>query len=355
MKLLSLLLSLCTFLTAQANILVIEYKGEEATFEHAQHVEHIACENLDKSQCSSLYTVVYLDQFVEEFYAKIGAKKVVNMSFGFYRPMSMKFPGGKESYLSREKIDQGIEDFHKQNSNFKQLFADNKDKIFVIAAGNGHPDFGPKAVPLGKMYPAYPNIFNTENTLKVAAIDDDKPEELADYSNYSLWTVDVAAIVERGVNNKLIKGTSFATPSVSKMIGKISRRYPHLSGSQLKEIIMKSVYIHNIEDTIRITENHMMLGEESLAHKIHHTFHYGDREKLRAQKGEVLLVRSGGIANFKTAMMCADLFHSISKDLSITEACLKAQRLNYKRTQEELNKLRDLWTLRNLNTTGDSI
>ncbi len=332
-------------LQASAGILVVEYKSDDASFKHANHVEHIACANLFEAYCQILYTKVYLEEFINEFNNKVSDKKVVNMSFGYYEPLDSIYGGGKSSMINPAKAEQGLKDFHKQNDNFLNLFSQHSDKLFTIAAGNGHPVVGLLSVPLGDMYPAYPNMYNADNVMKVAAVEDGNVFKLADYSNYSLWNVDIAAVVERGVDNRYIEGTSFSAPSVAKMANKILEAYPSIKSTELKEIFMKSVYIKDITAAIDVTKDFLINQDRSFAFRVHNRFHYGQREEIRAEVKDVILVKSGGIANFETALSCAKFFQ---ESMSIEDACLKSQSIHFERSQEELNQLSQLWNIRNI-------
>lgn len=345
MKMIVALYFLIVSMQTYSNILVVEYKSKNDSFTHARHVEHIACENLIESKCISLYTKVYLDEFINKFNKLASNKKVINMSFGYYEPEGSRYGGGKASMVNPEKAKQGLKDFHIQNDNFLNLFAQHADKLFLIAAGNGHPTVGLNAVPLGDMYLSYPNIYNGDNIIKVAAVQDENTFKLAKYSNYSLWNVDIAAIVERGVDNRYIEGTSFSAPSVAKMANKILEKYPEVNSYELKEILMKSSYIKDIAAAISITNDYLVNGDKSFAYRVHNRFHYGQREEIRAEVKDVMLVKSGGIANFKAALSCAKFFQ---ESLSVEDACLKSQALHFQRSEEELRQLSVLWRVRNI-------
>jgi len=342
------LITLMTLLSSSvlSNVLVVEYKEAKTSFEHARHVEHIACKGLEAKECDSLYTKVYLEEFLELFDHKAKDKNVINMSYGYYKPHALLFPGGKASMISEEKAKKGIADFYQQNKNYKEMFAKYSNKFFAIAAGNGHPKTGPNPIPVSESFASYPTIYNADNIMKVAAVDNTDDFKLADYSNYSLWNVDIAAVVEKGVNDRLIKGTSFSTPSLSNMADKIRTEFSEITASELKEIFMKTAYIKDITAAIKLTMDHLVLGDESLAAKIHNTFHLKKRKAFREQKGDVLLVKSGGIANFETARLCAKFYTQAEGELSVEESCLYAQRETYKRSERELSDLSYLWSIR---------
>lgn len=124
--------------------------------------------------------------------------------------------------------------------------------IFVTASGNGNPntDLGydhDSGDPAKKMYPC---DFELANILCVGA--SDKNGNLTDYSDFGSLSIDVVApggtdsdpimgISNRKNKYSSAKGSSVSAAFVSAEAGLILSKYPHLSSSQVIEIIKNSV------------------------------------------------------------------------------------------------------------------
>ncbi|MDS0527442.1 S8 family serine peptidase [Clostridium sp. SHJSY1] len=113
----------------------------------------------------------------------------------------------------------------------------NYDGLFVAAAGNVGTD--------NDLYPNYPASYNLPNILSVAAIDN--IGSLADFSNYGVTTVDVAAPGVRIYSTKpsnsyqSLRGTSMATSHVSGIAALVLSANPLDSAANIKDSITESV------------------------------------------------------------------------------------------------------------------
>lgn len=110
------------------------------------------------------------------------------------------------------------------------------DQLFIAAAGNDGRDI--------EENPAYPASYELPNIISVAALD--ARGDLADFSNYGLTRVDLAApgvgiysTVPGGFDT--YNGTSMATPHVSGVAALVLSANPGMSALDLKSKILSSV------------------------------------------------------------------------------------------------------------------
>lgn len=113
--------------------------------------------------------------------------------------------------------------------------------LTVVAAGNGN------AIGVGQdlnKNPSYPASFRTNNMIVVAA--SDRNNQLADFSNYGLGMVDVAApgtfIYSTFKDNQYrpMAGTSMAAPQVAGIAALVLAAKPTLTTDELKNIILRT-------------------------------------------------------------------------------------------------------------------
>lgn len=108
--------------------------------------------------------------------------------------------------------------------------------LFVAAAGNAGRD--------NDILPSYPAGYNLPNVISVAAIDANN--QLADFSNFGVETVDIGApgvsILSTLPGNGYgqLSGTSMATPHVTGAIALLSSHMPMLTASQLTTRLYES-------------------------------------------------------------------------------------------------------------------
>ena len=154
-------------------------------------------------------------------YAVDNGAKVVNMSFGkYYSP---------HSDWTQDAI----------------KYADSKDVLLVISAGNDSYDIDSKIT--------YPNDVAegareiSDNMIFVGALADTYGSNMvADYSNYGKNNVDVFApgsdIYTTEPNNQYdyVDGTSFASPNVAGVAAMVRSWFPNLTAPQVKKVIMDS-------------------------------------------------------------------------------------------------------------------
>ena len=108
------------------------------------------------------------------------------------------------------------------------------DILFVAAAGNNRRNTD--------LSPHYPSSYDLDNIISVAAIDHNG--DLAEFSNYGSETVDVAAPGAKIYSTLLdgqygyLSGTSMAAPHVSGLIALFKSNQPHLSATELKDLVL---------------------------------------------------------------------------------------------------------------------
>jgi subtilisin family serine protease len=107
--------------------------------------------------------------------------------------------------------------------------------LFIAAVGNNASD--------NDIYPEYPSGYNTENIISVAAIDNHG--SLADFSNYGLKTVDLAApgvniVSINGGRYDSFSGTSMAAPFVTGAAALIWSNEPLLTAAEVKARLLNT-------------------------------------------------------------------------------------------------------------------
>lgn len=170
--------------------------------------------------------------------------RFANMSFGWEsedtsRGNSPFSPGADSSFV--------LED----------LVKDSPQTLFLAAAGNSYAE-----LELGKSCEIppcldYPNIIKVGalNVPDASASNLEKAEK-ADFSNYSSRFVDLFApgdyVIAAGIGNQQIplSGTSMATPFTLNILLKMAEMNPRLKILQLKEILLKTVYISDLKNPL---------------------------------------------------------------------------------------------------------
>lgn len=217
----------------------------------------------------------------------------------------------------------------------KKVIKENKDTLFIVAAGNSFSNVSPKVdngsigINVDKRTRLYPVAFEFDNILSVGAIDADQittselPNyKIANYSNYGLKNVDVLAPgtgveLARPGNHTTItdKGTSFATPYVSNLMTRLSHTARHLHVSQLKELVMKTVYIPDLDLASEVLIHHPLVS-----HKLRVV-----RDAFFAKYPKFFPVKSGGIVFPERAIATAKLLAK-DKKLSVENAVLQTRK-----------------------------
>jgi len=116
-------------------------------------------------------------------------------------------------------------------------YADDHGVLFIASAGNSAED--------NDTNQHYPSNYDLDNIIAVAAMD--RYGELASFSNYGLYSVDIAApgvgIVTTTIDDGYVNwasGTSFATPFVTSIAALVESQYPLMAYRDVKNRIIKT-------------------------------------------------------------------------------------------------------------------
>lgn len=210
-------------------------------FSHGTHVASLALKGID---AFALYPVAgdfTSSHLLSKAAAYLGQNKVgfVNMSFSFGHNF--------KSVLDPMAF-----------SALRGMIASSKETLFAVAAGNDSKN-------LDQSYhsKSFPASYTYENILVVGALDTPgfREEEAFSYrpaffSNVGLRTVDVFAPGDRvegaalGGQRIRVSGTSMATPNALNSALKIAEAFPSLDSITIKDILLFSAYIPNLEEPL---------------------------------------------------------------------------------------------------------
>jgi len=349
----TLYFSLTSTLFAQVLVFEFELPGEEIP--HVDLVTSVACADENLS-CDIVYKDAFNIDVVKDFKKSLDeskATKVVNMSFAFEAPQI----SGSPSLMTGFNYDEQRKDFEELKNEMLSVIVETPDVLFSIAAGNGKGASGPitPGVPLGYSNQLYPAVYDASNKVVVAALETDKVQitklddyKIAEYSNYSLFKVDLVTHVQKWTDGKLLRGTSFSAPVVARLGASLSVIDQTLTALQIKEILMKSSYVQKIDQAIFWSKDWIKKGKESVLFNVHAHYSKQIREKLTQSLGGIMLVKSGGPLVEEVAYQCADNYKRAAGLLTITQACLQAHEDRLSASKKRQNKLKELWSLRGI-------
>lgn len=269
--------------------------------------------------------------------------RLVNMSFTFAKNLSSRM----DSHESMADAQYALE----------KLIQSNPHTMFVTAAGNGPYEFPSNKGINVDSWKQYPVSFNFDHTISVGAIESSeiKKEQLpqyrlATYSNYGLESVDVLApgtgidmLRPGGLSTETTQGTSFSAPFVSNLISQAMILNPSLSALELKELLIKTVFIPDLELALKFKIDNPEIRNQK----------WEVRKKFLDEKPRFLPVRSGGIV-FPDRFLAATKWLLTNPTKSIEEAALHVRSQTELRapteTGSEAEKLRliNFWESRGL-------
>lgn len=142
------------------------------------------------------------------------------------------------------------------NEVLAKVFSDTNDMLHVVAAGNDG-----RSIDLGGSYPA---AFGGEHIVSVAATT--RRDELASFSNYGRYAVDVAAPGQEilstwpGGEYRTLNGTSMATPHVTGAAALVAQKFPEASPSELRHRL-----VHNSDRKAQLQDSSVSGGRVNVA------------------------------------------------------------------------------------------
>ena len=218
--------------------ILLEHNGSPAS--HGTHVASIALEERDDTSFIGYAGDITNPEHLGKITRDLKHKKVkfTNMSFGFGNPR-MAFNPGKEAIEAIE-----------------QLIKETPNTLHVIAAGNDYREID------RLMDHNYPASFSYNNILVVSALNTDKLEweqmhtyQITDFSNRGTIHCDILApgtkVDGAAPGGGMIRysGTSMATPyALNHGVLNAYSSNPSLSILQIKELIIKSAYIADLDN-----------------------------------------------------------------------------------------------------------
>ncbi len=333
-----------------SSVLVLETKDTMQP-EHAQTVLSLACPKADL-ECR-FEIVDFKNLTISNLNKTIENSDIINMSFGYESPYDSEHTKFKyQALIAQGFISQDhVQNFNDRKKLFETLFKENSEKLFVVPAGNGSDQhiLERTGVPLGSNYLIYPAILEFNNLIKVTAVNASYFNknyrmiyQIADYANYSIDHIDVAAPV---ASDNV--GSSYAVPYASKLADEINESFSlKLSPSELKNIFQKSCYIQDIKMTLDHFKAYKNNREESVINKIQNTrLSLREREALVKSISPVMLVKCGGVLSNDQALHCAKNYIESNKTKSILDSCLESYAEEFYLSDGEAEKLKDLWSL----------
>lgn len=340
---------------------ILEYNNVGLPDHHLLNIESILC---PKENCS--YFLIN-DFFGQEFdrAAMIitqQSPEVVNMSFTLQhgtKPQLGLNTNSETYHKELKEFEENEAKLSKSINKLKDLILNNDRTMFAIAAGNGMKIsfMQSRGIAVGEENILYPAIFENHNTIKVAAADSSiirfnklNQYTIADYSNYSLEDVDVMAPVPRGPHNERLQGTSYATPFVAKIYSQINNldNDSSLTPLEIKEILLKSCFVKNINQAIAASKDLLANGKQSTTYQAMYNRKRRVREKLQKQIGDIILVKCGGLLIPDIAMKCANTYLRSNKSVSISESCVDAHQKVLDQQSNDPEALNKLWKIRNI-------
>ncbi len=332
-------------------ILVFEFEVPGEKVPHIDLVASVACSD-PNLECDFAYLESYEAESLQQLRRSIQDARVVNMSFGFEEPKIKGAPRPDEDF----DFDKQRADYIKLKDELHGIINAYPNVLFSAAAGNGSSeDPGLPGLPLGYQNMMFPAVYDSENILSVGAIATDKIEvtklddyKYAPYSNFSLFEVDIVTNVEKGRDGKLLVGTSFSAPVAAKIAARIRQKHQSLTAVQVKEILIKSSYVQKIDKAIEASRDWLENGRSSTVFKAHTAYRKIQRDSWIQGLGGIMLAKSGGPLVEDVAYQCADNYGKALGLLSITQACLQAHEDRLFTSKEQLDKMKELWSLRGI-------
>lgn len=226
-------------------------------FSHGSHVASLAVKDLESFGLVGFSGHLGKPEFLGEIsnFLKKNQVRFANMSFG-YGDSRNPFGGDGAARIA-----------------LSNLIASNADTLFFVAAGNDTKNFDD-----GSGYSDYPAEHTATNLLVVGATDQSEFDEAApvrarpaSFTNLGRKSVDVLAPgdfvkgASLGGGKIAASGTSFASPLTMNLALKIRKTAPQLSSRSIKELIMKTVYIPNLQAPFEVLSGGVVFPARALS------------------------------------------------------------------------------------------
>lgn len=263
------------------------FRPEGMPYSHGTHVASISLRDIESYGLIGLAgDMAKTDIFrIASGYIKKQGVQYVNMSFGWEdtKGAADPFVPGDGSTNALESLIQGA-----------------PDTLFVVAASNEGKELSHSG------FCVLPVCFPYQNMLRVGALNvssysksDLVRSQIADFSNYGKDIVDIFSpgeeILAAGLGDQYVafSGTSMASPNALNILLRMSEVAPQASAKKLKEILLKSAYIPDLNAPLPCRSGGMIYPERALAV----TKLYVESLSLKSQSVDqlVLQVRTQGL------------------------------------------------------------
>jgi hypothetical protein len=282
----------------------LDESGIRVPFSHGTHVASLALRDVEDFALVGFAGDFSAHDFLNKISEFLNKKNVrfVNMSFGF---------GDSQSPFSMNNA---------ARDTLESVIRDRTNTLFFVAAGNTPLDLDADG------YRDYPASFQYNNLFVVGALDRGEFDEstisrskIADFSTWGHRSVDLFAPGQDvlgavpGGGSLKVSGTSMAAPLVMNVALKVANIAPKLSILEIKELMMKTVYIPALD--------------------------------------RPMLALSGGALSPRRAYLAARL---AARGMSVEASALEARRLDLQDPQRDpkdevdLNQLVQFWRSRKL-------
>lgn len=222
---------------------------------HGTHVASILSRDLE-----GIAILPFVGDYGESFFLDLmnGEFKEKRVQFA---NMSFSFPHYRTQQIDRKTI-----------NSLQRLIENNPQTLFFVASGNNGKELGNSV-----QQAMFPAVFPFDQVFTIGAIDTDSLDErkmptyiMADYSNYSEMAVDILApgtkVNGASLGGGMIRhtGTSMATPYALREALVLKQAYPHLTGLEIKEIMMRSAYIPDLSHPFPVRSGGMIFPRRAL-------------------------------------------------------------------------------------------
>lgn len=243
----------------------------------AAHGTHVASILLKDHEDVGLYSFAQprheestdgFSSFVDDMIQFLNAKKVRFMNSSVDRRLSF--------HRDPNRMHESARRYKATKQSLDKLISQTPETLHTLVAGNSKVGVDIDNEEGFKIVPAQ---FKYDNMIVVAALDTDKLEaadmhryRFAVFSNYGEKSVDIAAPgrnilgARLGYGKTRLSGTSQAAPFLMNQgILAVHKANPSLSNAQIKEVIMKTAYIYDLDAPMPIKSGGMLFPRRAIA------------------------------------------------------------------------------------------